>query len=186
MQTRPPATVDAVTEAAGASVVGPPPSPEYYDQPQATWQQQQQQRQPQQQGGLNSSVDSYSENNRLMGSTVFGQPGQTQSQEYEYQNQQEQQASAANAAAIAHQQEQRGVSQLQNAVSAAATASAGRNPLMQISAGNGQASGLAQPMNGLAGLGSGVLQGSQADLNKRGPVEFNHAISYVNKIKVGA
>lgn len=29
-----------------------------------------------------------------------------------------------------------------------------------------------------------MLQGSQTDLNKRGPVEFNHAISYVNKIKV--
>ena len=42
---------------------------------------------------------------------------------------------------------------------------------------------MTQPMNNLAGVGSGVLQGSQADL-KRGPVEFNHAISYVNKIKV--
>jgi paired amphipathic helix protein Sin3a len=29
-----------------------------------------------------------------------------------------------------------------------------------------------------------MLQGGHADLNKRGPVEFNHAISYVNKIKV--
>jgi paired amphipathic helix protein Sin3a len=38
-------------------------------------------------------------------------------------------------------------------------------------------------MNSLAGVGTGVLQGAQADL-KRGPVEFNHAISYVNKIKV--
>ena len=53
--------------------------------------------------------------------------------------------------------------------------------MMQVSPA-GQA--LNQPMNSLAGVGSGMLQGSQADLNKRGPVEFNHAISYVNKIKV--
>jgi paired amphipathic helix protein Sin3a len=37
-------------------------------------------------------------------------------------------------------------------------------------------------MNSLAGVG-GMLQGGHPDLNKRGPVEFNHAISYVNKIK---
>lgn len=49
-----------------------------------------------------------------------------------------------NAALLAHQQEQRGVAGLTNAVSAAT---------------------------------------AQQDLTKRGPVEFNHAISYVNKIK---
>ncbi|KAK2758744.1 Transcriptional regulatory protein sin3 [Arachnomyces sp. PD_36] len=181
MQTRPQGGVEVVTETTGSNTAGPQARPEYYEQPQATWQQQQ--RQPQQQGALSNSVDSYSPN-RLAGSNVYGQPSaQVQGQEYEYQNQQEQQASAANAAAIAHQQEQRGVSQLQNAVSAAATAGAGRGPMMQISPGNGQAAGAAQPMNGLAGLGTGALQASQADLNKRGPVEFNHAISYVNKIK---
>ena len=56
--------------------------------------------------------------------------------------------------------------------------------MMQVSPGQGPS--LTQPMNSLAGVGSGVLQGSQADLNKRGPVEFNHAISYVNKIKVSS
>lgn len=186
VQTGPPGTVGVVNETGGSGAAGPQPRPEYFEQPQTGWQQQQQQRQSQQQGALNNSVDSYSPN-RLVSSGLYGQSGaQAQGQEYEYQNQQEQQANAANAAAIAHQQEQRGVSQLQNAVSAAATAGTGRNPMMQVSSGNGQASGLAQPMNGLAGLGSGALQGSQADLNKRGPVEFNHAISYVNKIKVSA
>lgn len=34
------------------------------------------------------------------------------------------------------------------------------------------------PVNGNAGAGN------QANMNARGPVEFNHAISYVNKIKV--
>ena len=81
-------------------------------------------------------------------------------------------------AALVHQQEQRGVSQLQNAVSAATNGTVGRAPsMMQISPGSGQPPSLAQPGN-VTGL-----PGQQADM-KRGPVEFNHAISYVNKIKV--
>jgi paired amphipathic helix protein Sin3a len=126
---------------------------------------------------------SYSPSNRVMGGGLYGQPpaqSQLQDHHYDYQSQQEQQASAT--AAALHQQEQRGVSQLQSAV--AATAGAGRPSLLQASPGSGSAAGPNQPMNSLAGIGSGVLQGSQADLNKRGPVEFNHAISYVNKIKV--
>jgi paired amphipathic helix protein Sin3a len=84
----------------------------------------------------------------------------------------------ASNAALVHQQEQRGVSQLQNAVSAAATGNAGRpTSIMQISPGLGQPATLAQS-GGLPGL-----PGQQGDM-KRGPVEFNHAISYVNKIKV--
>jgi paired amphipathic helix protein Sin3a len=116
----------------------------------------------------------------VIGGGLYGQQGQNQPQEhhYEYQNQQEQQASAASAAAL-HQQEQRGVAQLQNA--AAVTAAAGRGSLLQPTTGTATGPG---PMNNLAGIGSNVLQGTQADLNKRGPVEFNHAISYVNKIKV--
>lgn len=74
------------------------------------------------------------------------------------------------------------MSQLQGAASAA-SAGLGRPSMMQVSPA-GQGPNLSQPMNSLAGVGSGMLQGSQADLNKRGPVEFNHAISYVNKIKV--
>lgn len=73
-----------------------------------------------------------------------------------------------NAALLAHQQEQRGVSQLQNAVTAA-TAS---EPLRQS----------ATPFSGLQNGHAMAQQGPGGD--KRGPVEFNHAISYVNKIKV--
>jgi paired amphipathic helix protein Sin3a len=80
-------------------------------------------------------------------------------------------ASEQDSAAVMHQQEQRGVSQLQNAVSAAT---------------NGTArTALASPGPGQAGMFSqapGLF--SQGGDPKRGPVEFNHAISYVNKIKV--
>ena len=49
--------------------------------------------------------------------------------------------------------------------------------MMQIS---GQTPGPA-PVAAFGGIG---MQGGQTDTSKRGPVEFNHAISYVNKIKV--
>lgn len=91
---------------------------------------------------------------------------------YESRNEQE----AANAALV-HQQEQRGVSQLQNAVTAATNGSTGRGQLMQISPNSGPPATLAQQASQV------LLPGQQADM-KRGPVEFNHAISYVNKIKV--
>lgn len=114
---------------------------------------------------------------------MFGQQtgqGQPQDHHYEYTGQQEQQSSGG--AAATHGQDQRGVSQLQGAASAA-SAGLGRPSLMGASGASGQGANLSQPMNSLAGVGSNVLQGAQADL-KRGPVEFNHAISYVNKIKV--
>ncbi|TVY44918.1 Paired amphipathic helix protein [Lachnellula subtilissima] len=72
----------------------------------------------------------------------------------------------AQQAAAAHQQQQRGVSQLTNAV-ATTLGHPPRNT--QTPTPGGQAS-----MNGATG---------QQGLEKRGPVEFNHAISYVNKIK---
>ncbi|KAL5336841.1 hypothetical protein BJX70DRAFT_371263 [Aspergillus crustosus] len=151
---------------------------DYYEQSRPGWQQQPQPQQPQ--GGL---AGSYSPGSRLIGG-MFGQhAGQSQPQEhhYEYTGQQEQQASAAAAAAsIPHGQDQRGVSQLQGAASAA-SAGLTRPSLLGAAATQGQP-GLNQPMSSLAGVGTGVLQGAQADL-KRGPVEFNHAISYVNKIK---
>lgn len=152
-----------------------PPGRDYYDAPRPGWQQPQHH---QQQGGLGGS---YSPGNRVVGGGLYGQQqsqGQPQDHHYEYQGQQEHQASAS--AAAMHQQDQRGVSQLQNA----AAASAGRPSMMQTSSAPA-AGGVNQPMNNLAGVGSNVLQGgSQSELNKRGPVEFNHAISYVNKIKV--
>ena len=89
------------------------------------------------------------------------------------------------AALIAHQQEQRGVSHLSNAVSAVATNGVqGRHPMAQISPGGGQVTGLGQAAVGLSS--SALTPNSQLGLEKRGPVEFNHAIGYVNKIKVSA
>ena len=74
---------------------------------------------------------------------------------------------AQQAAAAAHQQQQRGVSQLTNAV---ATTLGHPTRNAQTPTPGGQVA-----MNGA---------GAQPGLEKRGPVEFNHAISYVNKIKV--
>ena len=89
------------------------------------------------------------------------------------------------AALIAHQQEQRGVSHLSNAVSAVATNGAqGRHPMAQISPSGGQVTTLGQAAVGLNN--AALTSSSQLGLEKRGPVEFNHAIGYVNKIKVSA
>lgn len=74
-----------------------------------------------------------------------------------------------NEAMLAHQQEERGVTQLQNAVSAAT----GMSPM-------------AEPVGPVAGGPNGISatqQGGSAAERRNGPVEFNHAISYVNKIK---
>ncbi|KAL8730758.1 MAG: hypothetical protein Q9166_003828 [cf. Caloplaca sp. 2 TL-2023] len=86
----------------------------------------------------------------------------------------------AEAAALAHQQEQRGVSHLSHAVSAAATNGApSRQTLAQISP-TGESTGSQNQANSMAnGLGQSLTPGPE----KRGPVEFNHAIGYVNKIK---
>lgn len=70
------------------------------------------------------------------------------------------------AAAAAHQQQQRGVSSLTNAVAT----TLGHPPRNTQTPTPGQSG-----MNGA---------GQQQGMEKRGPVEFNHAISYVNKIKV--
>lgn len=83
----------------------------------------------------------------------------------------------------AHEQEQRGVSHLSNAVSAVATNGANRQMLAQGSPSGGQVNGLSQMTMGLSGMSSTTNVGNQLSLEKRGPVEFNHAIGYVNKIK---
>lgn len=90
------------------------------------------------------------------------------------------------AATIAHQQEQRGVSNLSNAVSAVATNEVQNRPSMtQGSPSIEQAPGLGQIATGIGGvIGSALASGNQLGMEKRGPVEFNHAIGYVNKIKV--
>jgi len=76
---------------------------------------------------------------------------------------------AANSGPLLAQQEQRNVAQLQSAAAAA------NDPMMrQMTAASPQLDTNSPMQNGAGGL------------EKRGPVEFNHAISYVNKIKVCA
>lgn len=96
------------------------------------------------------------------------------------------QLTTTDAATMAHQQEQRGVSHLSNAVSAAATNGVqSRHSLAQVSPSAEQAPGFSQIAAGISGvIGSALASGNQLGMEKRGPVEFNHAIGYVNKIKV--
>lgn len=83
------------------------------------------------------------------------------------------------AAAAIHQVEQQNVAQLQSAVSVASARDiAGRGGLV---ASPGDATAV-QLMNGVSPTAIVMVNGN---MEKRGPVEFNHAISYVNKIKVG-
>ena len=89
-------------------------------------------------------------------------------------------AGGSNANGMLHQQEHRAVSQLQIAMTAAAGANMMRPGAVSPSGGS------ATNMPGQQPNGSGLLhpQGAQnAGVEKRGPVEFNHAINYVNKIK---
>lgn len=113
-----------------------------------------------QQHPSNAPLPPYSPGSRPAVMAMFGQQGQAPSTDSvaAYSSRQEQENAASNAALV-HQQEQRGVSQLQNAASAAANGTA-RSAPMAVSP---------EP-------------GGPGDV-KRGPVEFNHAISYVNKIK---
>ena len=91
---------------------------------------------------------------------------------------------ANEAAAIAHHQEQRGVSQLQSAVNVASDPSSSRLGAIQGAQSDGVPNTLGQAV-GLNGPAASPLPtGAQLNLEKRGPVEFNHAITYVNKIKV--
>ncbi len=90
------------------------------------------------------------------------------------------QGDVTEAALIAHRQEQQGVSHLSNAVSAVATNGAtGRPGLAADSPGGGPLSIVAAGLNNAA-----LTSGAHIGMEKRGPVEFNHAIGYVNKIKV--
>ena len=76
-------------------------------------------------------------------------------------------------ASAALSQEQRGVSTLQNALTAVTNGTS--RPGMTASPGPGQAGAYPQQAGVNAAMG---------ELKRGGPVEFNHAISYVNKIKV--
>ncbi|KAF2736640.1 hypothetical protein EJ04DRAFT_462701 [Polyplosphaeria fusca] len=116
----------------------------------------------------------FSPNNRNLGQPLFGaQQGQPAQASLSPEINRAHPVAVAEAAALVHQQEQRGVSQLQNAVSAA-TARSILSPSVDPAA---PVPG--QVVNGASQAGA---VGTAAD-QKRGPVEFNHAISYVNKIK---
>lgn len=81
--------------------------------------------------------------------------------------------------------EQRGVSHLSNAVTAAASNGSQSRPQMaRASPSAEQVSSLGQMAAGINGDIGSLASGNQLGLEKRGPVEFNHAIGYVNKIKV--
>lgn len=129
-----------------SAVMGPGGGTSYYGQsrPGGSWQQEPQH-------SIESPETVFSPQNQNSVPVYPGGPGQS--------------AYDAQQAAVAHQQQQRGVSQLTNAV-----ATLGHPPR------NAQT-----PTPGAQGGMNGAPQGS---MEKRGPVEFNHAISYVNKIKV--
>lgn len=74
------------------------------------------------------------------------------------------------------QQEQRNVSTLQSAVTAVTNGAT--RPALAVSPGPGQAGAYPQQSGPFGG------NAAMSELKRGGPVEFNHAISYVNKIKV--
>ncbi|EKG22077.1 Paired amphipathic helix [Macrophomina phaseolina MS6] len=143
--------------------------------PGANWPQQQQQQQQQQPG--TGPEAAFSPSRPVVQPHYTSQQGQGSQAPISPEAHAREQMTAA---ALAHQQEQRGVSQLSNAVSAATGGLLNRPDL--ISPPGGAAGQMpAQSLNGVGHLAQQA--GAQAVLDKRGPVEFNHAISYVNKIK---
>ncbi|MCJ1313047.1 Transcriptional regulatory protein sin3 [Agyrium rufum] len=91
----------------------------------------------------------------------------------------EEEYSANEAAAIAHQQQEQGVSQLQIAVSVATNNGIPpRVGMLQTPSGAEQQIGMAP-----AAFTPNGTPATLYNVEKRGPVEFNHAITYVNKIK---
>lgn len=138
--------------------------------------------QSQQQAAAVSQDALFSPNMRALEQSAFGgQLAQNNPAPLSPEAQAREQQAAASAVALAqHQQEQRGVSQLQNAVSAATGGALPRPGMMSPSV------DIPTPLpgQGLNGIGSAAQHGGPGGMEKRGPVEFNHAISYVNKIKV--
>ena len=125
-------------------------------------------------------------NPRTNGTYTQEQPNLRQEHELRYHGREDEftVVDDADAAAFAHQQEQQGVSQLQNAVSAATNGVQVRPSIIQVSPGREPAMALGAVAD-MSVVPTGVPLTGQLGMEKRGPVEFNHAISYVNKIKVG-
>ena len=91
----------------------------------------------------------------------------------------DEQVSAENA--ILHQREQRGVNELTQATSMAMNGTSAQHPDAQVSPlEQHQSLGRNTPFMNNAGSGLVAAQYAQ---ERKGPVEFNHAIGYVNKIK---
>ncbi|KAI9680103.1 MAG: Transcriptional regulatory protein sin3 [Caeruleum heppii] len=133
-------------------------------------------------GGGSENI--YSPSGRPVGPHAFAVQNGQGGPQSDSQAQRDQQVAASNAAAIAqHQLEQRSVSQLRNAATAAANSNAGREGMMHGSTASGQGQAMGNGVTYMNGAAQGLGPGGQAGMEKRGPVEFNHAISYVNKIK---
>ena len=93
---------------------------------------------------------------------------------------QQEQADRGLVSDLVHQQEQRGISHLASAAST--NGGQGHLAVTQVSPGGGSGQAFGQ---GSSGFNNAALNASnQLGMEKRGPVEFNHAIGYVNKIKV--
>ena len=86
---------------------------------------------------------------------------------------------------IAHQQQEQGVSQLQNAVNVATNGGIQQRAMMMQAQNMSPEQVMHQVGQGMPAHNNGsMVTGAQMGAEKRAPVEFNHAITYVNKIKV--
>lgn len=127
----------------------------------------------------------HSPNSRPQGQLAFTSHSHNRSSNPDQYGTRDGELSAVDAAALAHQQQQHGVLQLQDAVSVATDNVHARPSLMQVSLNTDLTSSLNQAANELSGVDLRLSAENQLSLEeKRAPVEFNHAISYVNKIKV--
>ena len=137
---------------------------------------------PQQQDHSEMGTESQFHPNGRLGGLHYGSQSAT-TQENGIAFDREDQVTAAEAA---HRQEQRGVSNLSHVASAIATNGGSHQlPIAQASPNGGSVSAIGAGMAGINNAGSVLAGGNQIGIEKRGPVEFNHAIGYVNKIKVG-
>ena len=86
---------------------------------------------------------------------------------------------------IAHQQQEQGVSQLQNAVNVATNGGIQQRAMMMQAQNMSPEQVMHQASQGMPAHNNGTMAvGTPMGAEKKAPVEFNHAITYVNKIKV--
>ena len=137
---------------------------------------------PQQQDHSEMGTENQFHPNGRLGSLHYGSQSSATAQENSMTFDREDQVAAAEAA---HRQEQRGVSNLSHVASAIATNGGSHQlPIAHASPNGGSVSAIGAGMAGINSAGSVLAGGNQVGIEKRGPVEFNHAIGYVNKIKV--